>query len=95
MPALHEDLQALINAPGAVTKTQLVSLLKKQPKTTVENASELLAFGIGAVFGSEQGGIFVKENGPGEDGFSAAGDAATHSAEDITLPATVLSDGNW
>lgn len=95
MPTLRQDLQALIDAPGSVTKASLVSLLKKQPKETVDNPVDILAFDAGSVFGSEQGAVYVKEKGPGQDGFSRDGSAGTHSAEDIAFPATIFSDGSW
>lgn len=94
MPTLLEDLRALINAPGAVTKSDLLTLAKKQPKETVDTEAELLALDAEAVLRSEGGYVYAKENGPGQDGFREAGNAHLHSASDISLPATLLSDGS-
>ena len=39
---LHHALQAAINAPGAVTKTQLVELLKKYPAPELPDENDLV-----------------------------------------------------
>jgi hypothetical protein len=97
MPTLRTGLQALIAAPGSVTKAELATLLRTTPLEagdTVESETALIALQSDAVFRSDGGCIYNKEGGPGEDGFREAGNDSLHLASDIGLPATLLSDGS-
>lgn len=97
MRTLRAGLQALIAAPGSVTKAELAALLRNAPletRDTLESEADLLALNSDAVFRSDGGCLYNKEGGPGEDGFREAGNTTLHLASDIGLPATLLSDGS-
>lgn len=97
MSTLREGLQALIAAPGSVTKAELATLLRTSPPEsgdTLESEAALLALQSDAVLRSDGGCLYNKNGGPGEDGFREAGNDSLHSASDIGLPATLLSDGS-
>jgi hypothetical protein len=97
MSTLRAGIQALVAAPGSVTKAELTALLRANPLETgdtLESEAALLALQSDAVFRSDGGCLYNKEGGPGEDGFREAGNDSLHSASDIGLPATLLSDGS-
>lgn len=96
MSSLRQGIRALIDAPGTVTKTALVSLLKQHPaedEKKLQAPADLIALNSEAVLRSEGGCVYTKEGESGEDGFRESGNAFLHAATDITLPATLLSDG--
>lgn len=96
MPSLRNGLQALIDSPGSVTKSELVALLRSCPLEsgdTIDSTKMLKALGPDAVLRSDGGCLYNKEGGPGEDGFREAGNDVIHRASDIGLPAILLSDG--
>jgi hypothetical protein len=97
MPSLREGLRTLVGAPGSVTKSELVKLLRDhqdEAVTLLESEADLLALDHDAVFRSDGGCLYSKEGGPGQDGFREAGNAHLHHAADIGLPGTLLSDGS-